>query len=263
MTSPSASMTLGRIHNYLAELEEAVVDEVRPTRHGAALLTPSLPLVWQLNALRVEDLTAGPAELVDEADRVLSELGHRKLVVHDAELGERLTRPLAAIGWNVLRLLVMVRDRPPEREIADGAGAEVDRKTGAAGLAAFRREQPFGWQEEAVDQLAAMDERFDRAAGARDFGSPVTDPACVCRLYKATGLGQIDEVGTVEARRGEGHASAAVLAAADAAAAEGHAPIFLLTDAADWPQHWYRPLGFSEIGSVYEFLKLPVGAAQP
>ncbi len=256
-------MTLARIHEYLADLEEAVVDEVHPARHGVALLTPSLPLVWQLNALRVEDPAAGPAQLVDEADRVLAELGHRKLVVHDAGLGERLTRPLAAIGWNVLRLLVMVRDRPPEREIADGAGAEVDRELGAAGLAAFRREQPFGWQEEAVDQLAAMDERFDRAAGARDFGSPPAEPACVCRLYNAPGLGQIDEVGTVEARRGEGHASAAVLAAADAAAAEGRDPIFLLTDAADWPQHWYRTLGFSEIGSVYEFLKLPMGAAQP
>jgi len=256
-------MTLARIHAYLDRLEEAVVDEVRQGRHGVALLTPSLPLVWQLNALRVEDLAAGPAALVGEADRALADLGHRKLVVHDAELGGRLARPLAATGWNVLRLLVMVRDRPPERGVARGAGAEVDRRTGAAGLAAFRREQPFGWQEEAVDQLAGMDERYDRAAQARDFASPVREPACVCRLYRADGLAQIDEVGTVEARRGEGHASAAVLAAADAAAAEGCDPVFLLTDASDWPHRWYRTLGFSEIGSVYEFLKLPLGGARP
>jgi GNAT superfamily N-acetyltransferase len=251
-------MTLARIHEYLDRLDEGVVDEVRPARHGVALLTPSLPLVWQLNALRVEDPAAGPAALVDEADRALAELGHRKLVVHDAELGRRLTRPLTATGWNVLRLLVMVRDRAPERAVAQNAGAEVDRETGAAGLAAFRREQPFGWQEEAVDQLAAMDDRYERAAAARDFGAPVSEPACVCRLYRADGLGQIDEVGTVEARRGEGHASAAVLAAADTASAEGCDPVFLLTDASDWPHRWYRTLGFSEIGSVYEFLKLPL-----
>jgi GNAT superfamily N-acetyltransferase len=251
-------MTLARIHEYLDRLDEGVVDEVRPARHGVALLTPSLPLVWQLNALRVEDPTAGPAALVEEADRALGELGHRKLVIHDAELGRRLTRPLTATGWNVLRLLVMVRDRAPERAVAQNAGAEVDRETGAAGLAAFRREQPFGWQEEAVDQLAAMDDRYDRAAAARDFGAPVSEPACVCRLYRADGLGQIDEVGTVEARRGEGHASAAVLAAADTASAEGCDPVFLLTDASDWPHRWYRTLGFSEIGSVYEFLKLPL-----
>ena len=256
-------MSLARIQAYLDRLEEAVVDEVRPARHGVALLSPSLPLVWQLNALRVEDPTAGPEALVDEADRVLADLGHRKLVVHDAELGRRLTRPLAAAGWNAVRLLVMVRDRAPERQVAEGAGAEVDRQTGAAGLAAFRREQPFGWQEEAIDQLAAMDERFDRVAGARSFAAPVDEPACVCRLYSVDGLAQIDEVGTVGARRGEGHASAAVLAAADSAAAEGCDPIFLLTDAADWPRHWYRTLGFSEIGSVYEFLKLPASGPRP
>jgi len=36
-----------------------------------------------------------------------------------------------------------------------------------------------------------------------------------------------------------------------------------LTDASDWPHRWYRTLGFSEIGSVYEFLKLPLGRARP
>ena len=238
-------MSLRRILDYLDRIEEAVVDEVRPVRPGVALLTPTLPLVWQLNALRVEDTTAGPADPLVSA------------------LGRRLIRPLTTTGWNVFRLLVMVRDRPAERRMAEKSGAEVDRRSGAAGLAAFRREQPFGWQEEAVNQLAAMDERFDRAAAARDFGSPVNDPACVCRLYSAHGVGQVDEVGTVEARRGRGHASAAVLAAVDAAVGEGCDPIFLMTDAADWPQHWYRTLGFTEIGSVYEFLKLPAGSTRP
>jgi hypothetical protein len=51
-----------------------------------------------------------------------------------------------------------------------------------------------------------------------------------------------------------------VLAAADAAAADGHDLVFLLTDGNDWPQHLYRRLGFDEAGAVYEFLKLPLGA---
>ena len=41
--------------------------------------------------------------------------------------------------------------------------------------------------------------------------------------------------------------------------AEGAHPIFLLTDAADWPQQLYARLGFSPIGHLYEFLKLPLG----
>ncbi len=75
-----------------------------------------------------------------------------------------------------------------------------------------------------MKQLAAMDERYGRAANGRDFGSPAERPACVCRLYSAGGVAQIDEVGTVEARRGRGHASAAVLAAADGRRGRGLRP---------------------------------------
>jgi GNAT superfamily N-acetyltransferase len=255
--------TLQRITAHLRRADEAAVDEVVPTRHGTALLTPSLPLVWQLNAVRVEDPDAGAGELAAEAEEVLGDAGHRKLVVHDPAHGARLAPRLAADGWNVYRLLVMVRDRPAERSVPPGAGAEVDRDTGAATLAAFRREQPFGWQETAVEQLAAMDERYARASRARDFAAPPDDPACACRLYTANGLAQVDEVGTLEARRGEGHASAAVTAAVETATGEGCDPVFLLTDAGDWPQAWYRRLGFSPIGSVYEFLKLPLGSPRP
>jgi ribosomal protein S18 acetylase RimI-like enzyme len=103
-----------------------------------------------------------------------------------------------------------------------------------------------------------MDARYDRALRARDFAAPPDDPACSCRLYTYDGLGQVDEVGTLEERRGRGHARAAVAAAADTATAEGCQAVFMVTDAADWPQHLYRSLGFDEIGSTYEFLKVPV-----
>jgi GNAT superfamily N-acetyltransferase len=248
---------------HLRRADEGAVDEVRQTAHGKALLTPSLPLVWQLNAVRVEDPVAGAGALAAEAEAVFGDAGHRKLVVHDPDQGARLAPPLAADGWNVYRLLVMMRDRPPTRAARPGAGGEVDRATGAATLAAFRREQPFGWQETAVEQLAAMDERYGRVSRGRDFAAPPGDPACACRLYTANGLAQVDEVGTLERRRNEGHATAAVLAAADTAAAEGCDPVFLLTDAADWPQGWYRRLGFSPIGWLYEFLKLPLGSTRP
>ena len=74
------------------------------------------------------------------------------------------------------------------------------------------------------------------------------------------GLGQIDEVGTLMARRRRGHARAAVVAAADAAAAEGCDSVFMVTDASDWPQALYRSLGFDEIGATYEFLKVPIAS---
>jgi GNAT superfamily N-acetyltransferase len=250
---------LGRILRFLRRTEEAVCDEVVPTAHGAAMVTPSLPLVWQLNALHVDQRQADAGALVREAEVVQRGFAHRKLVVHERALGERLAPTLERQGWNVFRLLVMVQDRPPERGVQEAAGAEVERSVGAAALAAFRREQPFGWQAAAVRQLAAMDERYGAALEARDFASPPDDPACACRLYIDAQLAQVDEVGTVEARRGRGHASAAVLAASGHAHAAGCSPVFLLTDANDWPQRLYRRLGFDEVGVVHEFLKIPLG----
>jgi ribosomal protein S18 acetylase RimI-like enzyme len=249
-----------RIHRFFRHAEEGVCDEVASTAHGTALLTPSLPLVWQVNAIRVEDPDASARDLMQEAEEVQRGFGHRKLVVHDEHLGARLSREFAQAGWNVFRVLIMLRRRPADRAPQPGAGAEVDKDVGAAALAAFRREQPFGWQDEAVRQLAEMDARYDRILGARDFASPPDDPACACRLYTHDGLGQVDEVGTVEARRRRGHARAAVSAAADAALDAGCEAVFMVTDAADWPQELYRRLGFDEIGATYEFLKLPVSS---
>jgi GNAT superfamily N-acetyltransferase len=254
---------LTRIRQFLRRTEESVCDRVQPTAHGAAMLTPSLPLVWQLNGIHVDNPDVGAEALVRETEEVQRSFGHRKLVVHDEALGARLTRPLEALGWNVFRLLVMVQRRSPEPEVPPGAGAEIARARGAAALAAFRREQPFGWQEEAVRQLEAMDERYGRALEAHDFASPPDDPACACRLYSDGELAQVDEVGTVEARRGRGHATAAVLAATGYARAAGRSPIFLLTDANDWPQLLYAKLGFDAIGAVHEFLRLPFGAERP
>jgi GNAT superfamily N-acetyltransferase len=254
---------LERIRRFLRQAEDAVCDELRPAPHGTAMLTPSLPLVWQLNALRVEDATATPDDVEAEVEGLLAGFGHRKLVVPQEEVGARIAASLAARGWNVYRLLVMVRRRPPDRLPQPGAGAEVHRSTGAAVLSAFRREQPFGSQEEAVRQLAEMDDRFTRAAGGRYFAAPPQEPASACRLYSDGEVAQIDEVGTLERGRNRGLARAAVLAAADAAASAGHDLVFLLTDASDWPQRLYRRLGFDVIGSVYELLKLPLGSARP
>ena len=253
---------LARIRDFLRASEDAVCDETRPFELGTALLTPSLPLVWSLNALRVEDPDARADALEGEAERLLGAYGHRRLVVHDERLGGVLAPELAARGWNVDRLLVMVRRRPSERAARDGVAVEADRATGAAALAAFRREQPFGWQDEAVRQLAEMDERYSCRLAARDFVAPPTRPAAACRLYSDGRTGQVDEVGTVEAQRERGLGSAVVLAAVTAAQEAGHDLVFLVTNAGDWPQDLYRRLGFDEVGSVYEFLKLPLGASR-
>lgn len=259
--SPRLSSELGRIAAFLDGTQEAVCDEVRPVRFGTALLTPSLPTVWQLNALRVEDTAAVSDAVVAEADELLGRLAHRMLFVPDGTLGARLAPGLARSGWNVTRLLVMARRGPPDRPAPPGFGAEVDRAAGARSLAAFRLEQLLDGGESTIAQLEAMDDRFTAAVSGRDFASPPGEGHGCCRLLSRDGVGQVDQVCTLAAHRNRGHGRAAVLAALDAAADLD--PVFLLTDAADWPQHLYRRLGFEPVGVEWEFLKLPLSSASP
>ena len=114
----------------------------------------------------------------------------------DPDAGARLAPALARRGWNVSRLLVMVKRREPDRPAPHGAGAEVDRQAGASALAAFRREQPLDGGSETIRQLAAMDERFSERVAARDFAAPPDSGHASCRLFSGHDVGQVDQVGT-------------------------------------------------------------------
>ncbi len=249
-----------RVRAFLRETEEATCDAAVPARHGTALTTPSLPLVWQLNALRVEDPDADARAVAAEAEALQSHLAHRKLVVPDPEQGARLAPELARLGWNVSRLVVMVRTREPAGDRSAEGGAEVNRAAGAEALAAFRREQPLD-STESIRQLHQMDERYTRVAAARDFVAPPAEGWASCRLLSGRGVAEVDQVGTVSAHRRRGYASAAVLAAVSAARAEALDPVFLITDAADWPQYLYRRLGFDHFDRRWEFMKLPLSTS--
>ena len=154
----------------------------------------------------------------------------------------------------------MLRDRPPDRPLEPGAGAEVSREAGAAALAAFRREQPFGWQDEAVQQLAAMDDRYGRVlrrarlrrAAERPGRVPAgsTPPTASPRSTRSARSSAAAAAGTRAPRCSPRPTRPRRRAAT---------PVFLVTDAADWPQQLYRRLGFDPIGATYEFLKLPLG----
>jgi GNAT superfamily N-acetyltransferase len=79
-------------------------------------------------------------------------------------------------------------------------------------------------------------------------------PVSWAELYLAGRTAQIEDVGTLESRRGRGYARAVVLRAADAAARAGADLTFLVADDEDWPKELYRKLGFDELGRVFEFL---------
>ena len=111
-----------RIRAFLRESEEAVCDEARPARHGTALLSPTLPRVWQLNALRVEDARRGPATARGGGGEATGGLGHRSCSCPTGS-SARGSRPSWRAGAGTsARLLVMVKRREPDRPAPHGVG---------------------------------------------------------------------------------------------------------------------------------------------
>ena len=119
---PPGNRVIERIHRFFRHAEEGVVRRGREdrARHRAAHAEPAARVAGE------RDPRGGPRrepdELVAEADEVQAAFGHRKLVVHDERLGARLARAFERAGWNVFRVLIMLRRRPPDRALEPGAG---------------------------------------------------------------------------------------------------------------------------------------------
>jgi len=257
---------LGRSLAFLETQKRLVADRSEAVDGGIAVVTESLPRVWDLNLLVADpDADADARRLADEADRVYGDagLGFRKVVVRDEAVGEELAPGFATLGWTVESSAVMVHPGGQPRPGAARAD-EVPPATAAAVMAAFRRERPFGRDDSVLAELAEADARYTERLGARDFAAPAGGPyGASCRLYEHGGTAEIDEVGALLEHRARGLAGGVVRAALEAARRAEHDTVFLLADREDWPREWYGRLGFEEVGVVFEFLRFPAGSRPP
>jgi ribosomal protein S18 acetylase RimI-like enzyme len=242
-------------------LDDRVSDEVRRERWGRAYLAPSLPLIWDASWVGIEQAGLDIAEVLAIADDVLGGAGfaHRTICLLDEADGTRLGAEFEAgaadwPAWEVER----TRDMAWRGGPAVLAEPPAAREVGFAEVAGLRRRliaesmQPGQVDFEAtVDQLLALDRRYSERCGDRWFVAPAeSEPASACRLYRAGGIAQVEDVGTLLDCRERGHAKAIVLAAVAAAQAAGDKSIFLTAEAADWPQLMYAKLGFEVVGDL-------------
>lgn len=242
-------------------LRERCVERVEALPYGHAVLTPSLPKVWDLNNVRVEREDGVTAqELVADADRLLGEAGlaHRRVAVLDEALGDELAPEFRSLGWRADRFVYMVRRRPPEREAGLTRVEEVPWEALETIREAIVREEPWGHDDEVVRQVHAAAVRAARAGDARHF-AVVADGEVVAAadLYSDGATAQVEDVATLPAHRGHGHATAVVLRAVAEADRAGHDLVFLIADDNDWPKHLYSRLGFDEVGRKWTFLMAP------
>jgi len=236
----------------------ASCEEATPFAFGTLLRTPSLPEVYQLNALRLES-EASAEDVMREADRLQPDLAHRKAITRIPELGERLLKELGAAGWSTERVAVMAWEGG-EPEPADGVVRELSHAEAARLRESFYRASPRFSSEEGMRQLLERDARFTNLFAVRELGAPAEgEPVSGCRLLDHGSFAEVDFVETHEAERGRGLGRAIVLAATAMALAGGNEGVFLLADSEDWTAAWYERLGFRGVGFEYEFTRLPDG----
>jgi predicted GNAT family N-acyltransferase len=256
-------------------LDERVCDEVRRESWGRFFLTPSTPLVWDANWVGIEQVGHSAAEVVAIADEALGGAGfaHRTVCALDEADGRRLGEELEAEatdwpGWQVERTKYMEWRGGEVAEAGPQATAEHPgwaRETTLAAIEGLRRALMAGEMppdgddlQETIDQLFEINRRYAGACEDRWFVAPAEgELVSACRLFRAGGIAQVEDVVTLGEARGNGHGKAVVLAAVAAAQAAGDDSIFLTADAADWPQLMYAKLGFEEVGNLTTLRRQP------
>jgi ribosomal protein S18 acetylase RimI-like enzyme len=246
---------------FMRAVDEHAAEQVIPFRWGRALINRRFNLVHDVNFLIADRLEgADAAALAAEADRIQGEAGirHRRVNVDDQAVADRLSTGFTALGYQPERFVVMVHQRPPDRQVDTSAVREVDWAQLRPEREFERREQPWSKEPGLVEQIVAKQELTASRIDTRYFGVLVDGRvASSCELRTEGDVAQIETVETLEAFRRRGLSRAVVSAALDAAS--GYDFVFLVADATDWPQKFYRRLGFEPVGIESRFLRLPDG----
>jgi GNAT superfamily N-acetyltransferase len=245
-------------------LDEEVCDEVHREAWGRLFLTPSAPLIWDANWVGIEEVGLSVDQVVAIADDALGGegMGHRTIALLDEADGHRIGEEIEAEAahwprWEVERTRYMLWRGG---EVGPGAAREVRLEEIADLRKALNAElMPAGGDGPAAAlQLFEIDRRYGGPGGDRWFVAPdESEPQSACRLLRANGIAQVEDVATLTAARERGYAKAIVTTAVAAAQAEGDTTIFLTAEAADWPQLFYGRLGFETVGDLTVLRRRP------
>ncbi len=247
---------LRRARGLLAAIDERTVHEVRAWSGGTALLTPSLPRVWDANYVRLDDPGGlNAAAIAREASELARESGIEaaSVVVEDEAAARRTAPGLRDLGFETTRFVLMRLRKPPPPPEHDVVEAGFD------DVRASRREimlEAFPGSGELADELLELDRRLEASAGGRWF--VVRDGGDVISRAWLRGegrVGQVEDVATAIAARGRGLARAVVSAAARVSVAAGDELTFVVADADDTTPRLYEKLGFEPMGVTHRFVK--------
>jgi GNAT superfamily N-acetyltransferase len=255
---------LERASAFEEAVRDACAERLVPSPLGTAVFNDSLPRVWSLNVLRVEQAGAGAEEIAAEAERLQGEAGlaHRRVLVSGQAAGRSLEQRFAELGWKTDAFLFMAHAREPSRPVETAPAVEVEREALLPIRERILREWLAEPDDETIRQVQESERLVAEAGNARHFAVVVEGEAVSgTDLYSDGRTAQIEDVSTLPEHRGRGYASALVLRALDEARATGHEFVFLTADARDWPKELYRRLGFEPLGEKYAYLLHPLPGA--
>jgi ribosomal protein S18 acetylase RimI-like enzyme len=238
---------LSRAYDFLARGDMGGT-RVQTSPFGRAVYTDELPHRLDGNYLWI-DRIGEPEELVVEAER----LERRLIFVPDPAIGDELAPWFREHGWRVDRHVVMAQLREAERE----ADLSIVREVSEPELREARKRvlanEPWA-KPEVLEQIFRAKALIGERVRTRFFAAEVEgELVSYSDLYEDGADAQVEDVGTVPEHRDRGYASAVVLAAIEAARADGAEFVFLVADASDWPKELYRRLGFDELGHYTKF----------
>jgi ribosomal protein S18 acetylase RimI-like enzyme len=247
----SAMSELARAYEFLTRADMAG-ERTEPTRLGVAVYDDRVPKRYDSNYLLVA--TAAPGTTAEELAADARAYGRPMIFFRDERSAEPLLPGFRALGWRVDRHVFMLQREAPSRD----APVELVRELDADALRPARRRliEDFPWaRPEVLEQLHQAKRLMAERVDTRFLGVVVDgEVVAYADLYLEPPNAQIEDVGTLEAHRGRGYASAVVLYAAQEARRAGADFVFLVADAYDWPQHWYRRLGFEPIGHYVKLI---------
>jgi predicted GNAT family acetyltransferase len=255
-----------RAIQFMRDLDDRACERHERFEGGLATLSDgALPLVLNLNVLRVESLTerlavaelrAEAERLAAEADRVCPALPHRRIVAYDEEIGTRLALGFEQLaGWVTERVVLMGQHRPVDRDVDTTFVREVEEAELQPAREQFFRSRGAG--DDLVAQELRAAEHLAELGDVWAFAAFVDGAVgSYCELYAdGTGVAQIRGVATLPEFRGGGLARATVSQAIAKSNALGHDLTFLRAVHDDWPKNLYGKLGFDAIGMMLRFTR--------
>ncbi len=258
MPTLSDDEAMQRITAFGDALDHGIAERVEPVGEGiTAFLDTRIPRIWDANYLVVEPGVSAQ-QAADAADEVLGglDMKHRAVAPAVQESAAELEPGFRELGWEVEHgVYMLLRGEPDHPSSVEVEQMSIDE------VRELRRQLIGEMDEgdpETAEQLLELDRRVNEALRDRWFAARHNgELAGCCRLMQADGIGQIEDVATLEATRNNGIARAAVLAATRQSVADGDALTFIGALADDWPRLLYERLGFDLVGEWRSFRLKP------